>query len=141
MDENIESNQKTVLVVDDEIAIVELLKHHLTLEGYNVLEANDGIKLAEKEMDNSNVKRLKNLLKDNEKQKSNLLEKLKLCDIDCVAKAIFAEIEKMENEHKQIEAEITREENRYNKLTIPKIKFFLLFLSIFARSHSVIFSV
>ena len=43
MDENIESNQKTVLVVDDEIAIVELLKHHLALEGYNVLEANDGI--------------------------------------------------------------------------------------------------
>ena len=43
MDENLESNQKTVLVVDDEIAIVELLKHHLILEGYNVLEANDGI--------------------------------------------------------------------------------------------------
>ncbi len=43
MDENFESNQKTVLVVDDEIAIVELLKHHLTLEGYNVLEANDGL--------------------------------------------------------------------------------------------------
>ena len=43
MDENIGNNQKTVLVVDDEIAIVELLKHHLILEGYNVLEANDGI--------------------------------------------------------------------------------------------------
>jgi two-component system response regulator VicR len=43
MDEIIDSNKKTVLVVDDEIAIVELLKHHLTLEGYNVLEANDGI--------------------------------------------------------------------------------------------------
>jgi len=47
MDENMESKQKTVLVVDDEIAIVELLKHHLTLEGYNVLEANDGISAVE----------------------------------------------------------------------------------------------
>ena len=47
MEENLESNQKTVLVVDDEIAIVELLKHHLTLEGYNVLEANDGISAVE----------------------------------------------------------------------------------------------
>ncbi len=47
MDENIESKQKTVLVVDDEIAIVELLKHHLTLEGYKVLEANDGISAVE----------------------------------------------------------------------------------------------
>lgn len=47
MDENLESRQKTVLVVDDELAIVELLKHHLTLEGYNVLEANDGISAVE----------------------------------------------------------------------------------------------
>ena len=47
MEENMESNQKTVLVVDDEIAIVELLKHHLTLEGYNVLEANDGLTAVE----------------------------------------------------------------------------------------------
>lgn len=48
MDENImDSNKKTVLVVDDEIAIVELLKHHLDLEGYNVLEANDGITAVE----------------------------------------------------------------------------------------------
>ena len=43
MDEIIDSSKKTVLVVDDEIAIVELLKHHLIMEGYNVLEANDGI--------------------------------------------------------------------------------------------------
>ena len=47
MGENIGSNQKTVLVVDDEVAIVELLKHHLTLEGYKVLEANDGITAVE----------------------------------------------------------------------------------------------
>lgn len=43
MEEIIEEEKKTVLVVDDEVTIVELLKHHLELEGYNVLEANDGI--------------------------------------------------------------------------------------------------
>ena len=47
MEENLESKQKTVLVVDDELAIVELLKHHLILEGYNVLEASDGISAVE----------------------------------------------------------------------------------------------
>lgn len=47
MEEIIDENKKTVLVVDDEIAIVELLKHHLMLEGYNVLEANDGITAVE----------------------------------------------------------------------------------------------
>jgi len=45
--EEINSGKKTVLVVDEEIAIVELLKHHLALEGYNVLEANDGITAVE----------------------------------------------------------------------------------------------
>lgn len=43
MEEIIEEDKKTVLVVDDEVTIVELLKHHLELEGYNVLEANDGL--------------------------------------------------------------------------------------------------
>lgn len=43
MEEIIEEEKKTVLVVDDEVTIVELLKHHLELEGYNVLEANDGL--------------------------------------------------------------------------------------------------
>ena len=43
MEENNEIKKKTVLVVDDEVAIVELVKHHLKIEGYDVLEANDGI--------------------------------------------------------------------------------------------------
>lgn len=47
MEENNEIKKKTVLVVDDEVAIVELLKHHLKLEGYDVLEANDGVSAVE----------------------------------------------------------------------------------------------
>ena len=47
MDEIIESSKKTVLVVDDEVAIVELLKHHLKLEGYDIVEAYDGISAIE----------------------------------------------------------------------------------------------
>ena len=47
MDEIVENSKKTVLVVDDEIAIVELLKHHLKLEGYDILEAYDGISAIE----------------------------------------------------------------------------------------------
>ena len=47
MDEIIENSKKTVLVVDDEVAIVELLKHHLKLEGYDIFEAYDGISAIE----------------------------------------------------------------------------------------------
>ena len=42
--ENIENKNKTILVVDDEINIVDILACNLKKEGYNVLTANDGAK-------------------------------------------------------------------------------------------------
>ena len=52
MEENLEG-KKTILIVDDEKTIVEMLKCNLEKEGYKILEANDGeegvkIALAEK---------------------------------------------------------------------------------------------
>ena len=42
--ENIEeNNQKTILIVDDEQPIVDILAYNLKKEGYNTLEANDGV--------------------------------------------------------------------------------------------------
>lgn len=42
--ENIEeTNQKTILVVDDEQPIVDILIYNLQREGYNTLQANDGL--------------------------------------------------------------------------------------------------
>lgn len=44
MEEEVYDNyKKTILVVDDEKAIINLLKIHLEKEGYNVIEANDGL--------------------------------------------------------------------------------------------------
>lgn len=37
-----ENNKKTILIVDDEKPIVEILVYNLQKEGYNTLEANDG---------------------------------------------------------------------------------------------------
>ena len=36
-------DKKTILVVDDEKMILNLLEHHLLKEGYNVIEATDGV--------------------------------------------------------------------------------------------------
>ena len=36
------SNKKTILIVDDEKPIVDILMYNLKKEGYNILEANDG---------------------------------------------------------------------------------------------------
>ena len=47
MDERIENNVKTILIVDDEEPIVDILAHNLKKEGYNTLEANDGLEAVE----------------------------------------------------------------------------------------------
>lgn len=43
MEENLDRNKKTILVVDDEKSIVDLLVYNLQKEGYETLEANDGL--------------------------------------------------------------------------------------------------
>ena len=43
MEENLERDQKTILVVDEEQPIIDILVYNLEKEGYNVIEANDGI--------------------------------------------------------------------------------------------------
>jgi len=43
VEENLERDQKTILVVDDEQPIIDILVYNLEKEGYNVIEANDGI--------------------------------------------------------------------------------------------------
>ena len=42
MEENREEAKKTILIVDDEKPIVDILVYNLQKEGYNTLEANDG---------------------------------------------------------------------------------------------------
>lgn len=41
-DNNLENSKKTILIVDDEKPIVDILVYNLQKEGYNTLEANDG---------------------------------------------------------------------------------------------------
>ena len=43
MEEEIEKDAKTILIVDDEQPIVDILVYNLRKEGYNTIEASDGI--------------------------------------------------------------------------------------------------
>ena len=43
VEETYNDYRKTILIVDDEKMIINLLKHNLEKEGYNVIEANDGL--------------------------------------------------------------------------------------------------
>ena len=46
--ENMDENKKTILIVDDEKPIVDILVYNLKKEGYNTIEANDGAEAIEK---------------------------------------------------------------------------------------------
>ena len=43
MEENLEREQKTILLVDDEKPIIDILVYSLKKEGYETIEANDGV--------------------------------------------------------------------------------------------------
>ena len=43
MEEEIVKDAKTILIVDDEQPIVDILVYNLKKEGYNTIEASDGI--------------------------------------------------------------------------------------------------
>ncbi len=47
MEDKYEYEKKTILIVDDEQKIVDLLVHNLKREGYNTIEANDGVTAVE----------------------------------------------------------------------------------------------
>ena len=47
MEEDLDRSAKTILIVDDEKPIVDILVYNLQKEGYNTLEANDGITAVE----------------------------------------------------------------------------------------------
>ena len=47
MEEEIEKDAKTILIVDDEQPIVDILVYNLKKEGYNTIEASDGITAVE----------------------------------------------------------------------------------------------
>lgn len=83
------------------------------------------IKIVEKEKNNPKLKELEKNSKEIEKQKLNLMNSLKLCDIDTIRKSIFEEMEKMDKEQKQIENEILIENAQHLDITEPQIKFFL----------------
>lgn len=51
MEGNIDKGVKTILIVDDEQPIIDVLRFNLKKEGYNIIEANDGITAVNKALD------------------------------------------------------------------------------------------
>lgn len=80
---------------------------------------------AYKERDHSKIKQLQREILKLEKQKNNLLDSLKECELPEVRKSIFDEMQFMEKRKLELEKEIRLEENSQFHYTIPQIKAFL----------------
>lgn len=83
------------------------------------------MKLIEEQKENSIIKCLEQTLKTKEKEQYNLMNSLKICNIDSVKQTIFEELEKTDKEIKELKNSILIESSKGIKLTENKIKFFL----------------
>lgn len=81
--------------------------------------------VCEKDRENSDVKRLQKLHKDNERKQANLTQAVAECEIEAVRKGLYVELNNLNTMRAELEKQIAIEEAGLVKLTSPQIKFFL----------------
>ncbi len=104
--------------------VITKAREILTTENIDVI-AKKVVDYIDMTKDNSEVNRLNKAIKDNNKQRANLLDSLKLCDIESVRKSIFDEIGKLDILDGELKKELAFEEANNFKVTASQIKFFL----------------
>lgn len=101
--------------------VVDKCRELLTDENIELI-AKEIVKVAERDREHSNVRRLEKLLSDNEKAVANLMKALETGEI---AELIAARIKEKQQEHAEIEKQLAAENVALVRLTEPQIKFFL----------------
>lgn len=117
-------NKKNVQKEFIENLVVEEARKILTDENIDKI-SKTVVDLAEKEKDITKLQALNKLLQENERQKDNLFNSLKMCEIDSVRKSIFEGMVKVEQEHADIENQIEIEKAKNINFDEMQIKFFL----------------
>jgi DNA invertase Pin-like site-specific DNA recombinase len=113
----------TKSVIEEKVICV--VRDMLTLENQRII-ANEISALCEQEQDNPHVKRLKKLIKQNEKEKANLLQSLKVGKASATAaNYVFSEIDRIEKETADLEQQAAIEEDRHYGLGEADIMYFL----------------
>ena len=95
----------------------------------NIEEIADAVyKTACKKQDSMRIKQLQREILENEKQRANLFDSLKICYDDSVKRTIFEEISKMEKQRKELENLLKAEESEIFQVKLKDIKNFLTHL-------------
>ena len=117
-------NKKNVQKEFIEDLVVEKARELLTEERINTI-TDSVIEMAKKDKENSGIKRLTRNIKELEKQKNNLFDSLKICEIESVKKSIFEEIAKLDEQISNLKNELIVEEGKCINITKTQVKFFL----------------
>ena len=116
-------NKKNISKELIENTVIEQARSLLTNDNINTI-AKAIIEKSKNEDYKININILEKELKELEKQKENLINNLKICSIESVSKTIFEEIERIEQQIKEVEYNISEEKTNKVKITMPQIKFF-----------------
>ena len=97
------------------------------LTEYNISKiAKEVMSIYKTEMNMTNLHRLNNQLKENERKHENLLEAIMDCDDRNMRQSFFAKLSQLEEQRKKLELDIVEEQkNQPAELTEVHIKFFL----------------
>ena len=87
--------------------------------------AHEVVALCEREKDNTNLKRIEKLMRENERKQRNLMSAVAECDIDSVRKSLYVEIARLTTELDTLKNEYAIEQAGAVSLTITEVKFFL----------------
>ena len=111
-------------LIEDKV-IEKICEIALTEDNQRII-AKEISALCEKELDNPNLIRLQKLIKENNKQKANLLESLKVGNASATAaNYVFSEIDRLEKELADLEQNAAVEEDSNYGLSEVDIMFFL----------------
>lgn len=87
--------------------------------------SNEVVAFAKNENINQSIEYLEKQLKQLEKEKNNLLDSLKICDIDNVRQTIFQELNKIDKKYHEMQQELSIEKLNTVNVTVSQVKFFL----------------
>ena len=87
--------------------------------------AHEVVALCEREKDNTNLRRIEKLMRENERKQRNLMSAVAECDIDSVRKSLYVEIARLTTELDTLKNEYAIEQAGAVSLTITEVKFFL----------------
>ena len=104
--------------------VIEECRKQLTPANIDKI-AREVVALCDREKDTSNLKRLKKLMRDNERKQRNLMTAVSECELENVRKSLYSEISRLCTELDTLKSEYAIEKAGMVSLTVTEVKFFL----------------